>query len=85
MAARKDKEARRMKLGHYTKDAFYFLLDLHGSLLKHKVSNFSQSDARYAQRLIEELDEIRPHLQKLANNLEANMPDEFINNWKNVK
>ena len=84
MAARKDSEARRMKLGHYTKDAFFFLQDLHGSLLIHNVNEFSQTDARYAQRLLEELDEMRPHLKKLANNLDANMPDEFISNWKNL-
>jgi|TARA_R110000796_G_scaffold63135_2_gene145477 hypothetical protein len=84
MAARKNKEGRRMAGGHYTKDAFSFIQDLHGSLLMHNVSDFSQSDARYAQRLLEEVDEMRPALQKLANNLEANMPDEFINNQKDL-
>lgn len=73
-----------MKQGHYTKDAFFFLQDLHGSLLTHNVNDFSQTDARYAQRLLEELDEMRPRLQELANNLEANMPDEFISNWKDL-
>tara|TARA_R110001592_G_scaffold250497_2_gene513130 strand:+ start:20049 stop:20303 length:255 start_codon:yes stop_codon:yes gene_type:complete len=84
MAARKDKEGRRLKTGHYTKDAFFFIQDLHGTLLTHNVSAFSQSDARYAQRLLEEMDEMRPALQALANNLEANMPDEFITNWKDL-
>ena len=80
MAARKDKQARRMALGHYTKDAFFFIQDLHESLLMNDIKDYSQSDAKYAQRLLEEMDEIRPHLQKLANNLEANMP-EVLTNW----
>jgi hypothetical protein len=84
MAARKDREARRMAQGHYTKDAFFFIQDLHGTLITHNISAFSQTDARYAQRLLEEMDEIRPKLQELANSLEANMPDEFITNWKDL-
>lgn len=80
MSARKDKEGRRMKNQRYVQDAFFFLQDLHGSLLMHDVSKFSQNDARYAQRLLEELDEMRPHLQTLANNLDANMP-EVITDW----
>tara|TARA_S200002703_G_scaffold159726_2_gene174343 strand:+ start:1734 stop:1988 length:255 start_codon:yes stop_codon:yes gene_type:complete len=84
MAARKDREARRMAQGHYTKDAFFFIQDLHGTLITHNIGAFSQTDARYAQRLLEEMDEIRPKLQELANSLEANMPDEFITNWKDL-
>ena len=72
MAARKDKQARRMVSGHYVKDAFFFIQDLQEALLINEIRDFSQTDARYAQRLIEELDEIRPLIQKLANNLEAN-------------
>lgn len=85
MAARKDKQARRMAQGHYTKDAYFFMSDLHESLMMNRVEEFSQTDARYAQRLLEELDEMRPALQKLANNLEANMPNEFLTNWKDHK
>tara|TARA_R110000796_G_scaffold249449_1_gene377239 strand:+ start:792 stop:1043 length:252 start_codon:yes stop_codon:yes gene_type:complete len=81
MSARKDKNGRRMNNGHYVQDAFFFIQDLHGSLLMHEVKEFSQNDARYAQRLLEELDEIRPELQKLANNLEANMP-EVLTTWQ---
>ncbi len=86
MSARKHKQnqARRMAQGHYTKDAFFFIQDLHECLMMNKVEEFSQTDARYAQRLLEELDEIRPALQKLANNHSANMPEEFITNWKDL-
>ena len=84
MAARKDKQARRMVSGHYVKDAFFFIQDLQEALLINEIRDFSQTDARYAQRLIEELDEIRPLIQKLANNLEANSPADIINNWKDV-
>jgi len=84
MSARKDKQARRMALGHYTKDAFFFMQDLNEALMLNRVQEFSQTDARYAQRLLEELDEMRPYLQELANNLEANMPEELITNWKDL-
>lgn len=83
MSARKDKNARRMAQGHYVRDAFFFLQDLHGCLLMNKVEKFSQTDARYAQRLLEELDEMRPLLQELANNLDANKP-EVITNWHDL-
>ena len=39
-----------------------------------KSKSSTQTDARYAQRLIEEVDEMRPMIQKLANNLAANSP-----------
>ena len=48
------------------------------------VQDFTQTDARYAQRLVEELDEMRPLIQTLANNLEANSPAEIITNWKDL-
>ena len=85
MAARKDKQARRMVSGHYVKDAFFFMQDLHEALLMNDVKDFTQTDARYAQRLVEELDEMRADIQKLANNLEANSPAEIITNWQNLK
>ena len=81
MAARKDKQARRMNSGHYVKDAFFFMQDLQTALQINNVKDFSQTDARYAQRLVEELDEMRPLIQTLANNLEANAPTEIITNW----
>lgn len=84
MAARKDKQGRRMVSGHYVKDAFFFMQDLQEALLMHEIQDFSQTDARYAQRLVEELDEMRPLIQKLANNLEANSPAEIITNWKDL-
>ena len=84
MAARKDKQARRMVSGHYVKDAFFFMQDLQEALLMYETQDFSQTDARYAQRLIEELDEMRPLIQNLANNLEANSPADIITNWKDL-
>jgi hypothetical protein len=80
MAARIDKQGRRMVSGHYVKDAFFFMQDLQEALLMNEIKDFSQTDARYAQRLVEELDEMRPLIQKLANNLEANKP-EILDNW----
>ena len=88
MAARKDKkaqQARRMAQGHYIKDAFFFMQDLQMALMEYEVEEFSQTDARYAQRLIEEVDEMRPLIQKLANNLAANSPSDIIDNWKSVR
>ncbi len=84
MAARKDKQGRRMISGHYVKDAFFFMQDLQEALLMNDVKDFTQTDARYAQRLVEELDEMRPLIQTLANNLEANSPAEIITNWKDL-
>ena len=84
MAARKDKQSRRMISGHYVRDAFFFMQDLQEALLMNDIKDFSQTDARYAQRLVEELDEMRPLIQKLANNLEANSPADIINNWKDL-
>ena len=84
MAARKDKQGRRMVSGHYVKDAFFFMQDLHEALLMNEIQDFSQTDARYAQRLVEELDEMRPLIQELANNLEANSPADIITNWKDL-
>jgi len=84
MAARKDKQGRRMVSGHYVKDAFFFMQDLQEALLMYEIQDFSQTDARYAQRLVEELDEMRPLIQELANNLEANSPAEIIANWKDL-
>ena len=60
-----------MAQGHYMKDAFFFMQDLQEALMEYDVEEFTQTDARYAQRLLEELDEMRPLIQKLANNLEA--------------
>ena len=85
MAAQKKVRARRMAQGHYMKDAFFFMQDLQEALMEHDVDEFSQTDARYAQRLVEELDEMRPLIQGLANNLEANSPSDIINNWKDLK
>ena len=84
MAARKDKQGRRMISGHYVKDAFFFMQDLQEALLMNDVKDFTQTDARYAQRLVEELDEMRPLIQTLANNLEANSPADIITNWKDL-
>ncbi len=84
MAARKDKQGRRMISGHYVRDAFFFMQDLQEALLMNDVRDFSQTDARYAQRLVEELDEMRPLIQTLANNLEANSPADIITNWKDL-
>jgi len=84
MAARKDKQGRSMISGHYVKDAFFFMQDLQEALLMNDVQDFTQTDARYAQRLVEELDEMRPLIQTLANNLEANSPAEIITNWKDL-
>ena len=58
--------------------------DLQTALMEYNVDEFSQTDARYAQRLVEELDEMRPLIQKLANNLEANSPADIITNWKDL-
>ncbi len=84
MAAQKKVQARRMAQGHYMKDAFFFMQDLQEALMEYEVEEFTQTDARYAQRLIEELDEMRPLIQKLANNLEANSPADIITNWKDL-
>lgn len=84
MAARKDKQGRRMISGHYVRDAFFFMQDLQEALLMNDVRDFSQTDARYAQRLVEELDEMKPLIQTLANNLEANSPADIITNWKDL-
>ena len=84
MAARKDKQGRRMISGHYVRDAFFFMQDLQEALLMNEIQDFSQTDARYAQRLLEELDEMRSLIQKLANNLEANSPADIITNWKDL-
>ena len=84
MAARKDKQSRRMISGHYVRDAFFFMQDLQEALLMNDVKDFSQTDARYAQRLVEELDEMRGSIQKLANNLEANSPSDIITNWNEL-
>ena len=84
MTAQKKVQARRMAQGHYMKDAFFFMQDLQEALMMYEVEEFTQTDARYAQRLIEELDEMRPLIQKLANNLEANSPADIITNWKNL-
>jgi len=84
MAARKDKQGRRMVSGHYVRDAFFFMQDLQEALLMNDIKDFTQTDARYAQRLVEELDEMRPLIQKLANNLEANSPAEIITNWHDL-
>ena len=81
---RKDKQARRMAQGHYMKDAYFFMQDLQVALMEYDIDEFSQTDARYAQRLVEELDEMRPLIQKLANNLEANSPSDIITNWKDL-
>jgi hypothetical protein len=85
MAARKDKQGRRMISGHYVKDAYFFMQDLQEALMMNDVTDFTQTDARYAQRLVEELDEMRPLIQSLANNLEANSPAEIITNWHDLK
>jgi hypothetical protein len=84
MAAQKKVQARRMAQGHYMKDAFFFMQDLQEALMEYDVDEFTQTDARYAQRLVEELDEMRPLIQKLANNLEANSPADIITNWKDL-
>ena len=84
MAAQKKVQARRMAQGHYMKDAFFFMQDLQEALMEYEVEEFTQTDARYAQRLVEELDEMRPLIQKLANNLEANSPADIINDWKKL-
>jgi hypothetical protein len=84
MAAQKKVQARRMAQGHYMKDAFFFMQDLQQALIVYEVDEFTQTDARYAQRLVEELDEMRPLIQKLANNLEANSPADIINDWKKL-
>jgi hypothetical protein len=84
MAAQKKVQARRMAQGHYMKDAFFFMQDLQQALMEYEVDEFTQTDARYAQRLVEELDEMRPLIQKLANNLEANSPADIINDWKKL-
>jgi len=84
MAAQKKVQARRMAQGHYMKDAFFFMQDLQEALMEYEVDEFTQTDARYAQRLVEELDEMRPLIQKLANNLEANSPADIINDWKKL-
>ena len=84
MAARKDKQGRRMISGHYVRDAFFFMQDLQEALMMNDVKDFTQTDARYAQRLVEELGEMRPLIQTLANNLEANSPAEIITNWKDL-
>jgi len=84
MAAQKKVQARRMAQGHYMKDAFFFLQDLQEALMMYDVDEFTQTDARYAQRLVEELDEMRPLIQELANNLEANSPADIINDWKKL-
>ena len=84
MAARKDKQGRRMISGHYVRDAFFFMQDLQEALLMNDIKDFTQTDARYAQRLVEELDEMRPLIQTLANNLEANSPADIITNWKDL-
>ena len=84
MAAQKKGQARRMAQGHYMKDAFFFMQDLQEALMEYDVDEFTQTDARYAQRLVEELDEMRPLIQKLANNLEANSPADIINDWKKL-
>ena len=84
MAAQKKVQARRMAQGHYMKDAFFFMQDLQEALMEYDIEEFTQTDARYAQRLIEELDEMRPMIQKLANNLEANSPADIITNWKDL-
>ena len=84
MAARKDKQGRRMISGHYVRDAFFFMQDLQEALLMNDVKDFTQTDARFAQRLVEELDDMRPLIQTLANNLEANSPAEIITNWKDL-
>jgi len=84
MAAQKKVQARRMAQGHYIKDAFFFMQDLQQALMEYEVDEFTQTDARYAQRLVEELDEMRPLIQKLANNLEANSPADIINDWKKL-
>ena len=84
MAARKDKQGRRMISGHYVRDAFFFMQDLQEALLMNDVKDFTQTDARYAQRLVEELDEMKPLIQTLANNLEANSPADIITNWKDL-
>ena len=70
--------------GHYVRDAFFFMQDLQEALIMNDVKDFTQTDARYAQRLVEELDEMRPLIQKLANNLEANSPADIITNWKDL-
>ena len=85
MAAQKKVQARRMAQGHYMKDAFFFMQDLQEAMMEYDVEEFSQTDARYAQRLVEELDVMRPMIQKLANNLEANSPSDIINNWNDLK
>ena len=84
MAAQKKVQARRMAQGHYIKDAFFFMQDLQEALMMYNTDEFTQTDARYAQRLVEELDEMRPLIQKLANNLEANSPADIINDWKKL-
>lgn len=73
-----------MAQGHYMKDAFFFMQDLQEALMEYDVEEFTQTDARYAQRLLEELDEMRSLIQKLANNLEANSPADIITNWKDL-
>ena len=84
MAAQKKVQARRMAQGHYMKDAFFFMQDLQEALMEYDVDEFTQTDARYAQRLVEELDEMRGSIQKLANNLEANSPSDIITNWNEL-
>ena len=80
MSARKNKTTRRMAQGHFVKDAYFFIADLHEALATYDVRNFTQTDAKYAQRLVEEMDEARALIQNLANNLEANKP-EILDDW----
>ena len=69
-----------MAQGRFVKDAYFFMADLHEALVMNDVKNFTQTDAQYAQRLVEEIDEMRELIQNLANNLEANKP-EILDDW----
>lgn len=71
MKKRVDKSTRRMASRHYVKDAFFFLSDLHINLVMNPVEMFSKSDAVYAKRLIEELDEMKGYLHNLADSIET--------------
>ena len=66
MKQRPDKNPRRIQQGHFLKDAFFFISDLHLALAMGALSDFPILDRRYAQRLLEEFEHAKPYLQTLA-------------------
>jgi len=74
MASRKNKTRQRIACGRFVKDAYFFMADLNQALAFNDTNLFSEQDARYATRLLEEMDDVKDRLKKLSRCSNAHRP-----------